>query len=117
MSMSAARWRWADVHAALLDVVARERGVDAEAAADYISAAGAGPLRQGRVLMSAHSVESIKQQSAARRLRESLANPVTGALAEDDQTLIKYHRQLPAGRPRHPRRKRRRQKLNPTTAS
>ncbi|MCL1634727.1 assimilatory sulfite reductase (NADPH) hemoprotein subunit [Luteimonas sp. SX5] len=39
------------------------------------------------------AVESIKQ--ASRRLRgsllQSLADPVTGALQEDDQTLIKYH--------------------------
>ncbi|HEY1141769.1 MAG TPA: assimilatory sulfite reductase (NADPH) hemoprotein subunit [Lysobacter sp.] len=40
-----------------------------------------------------HSVEDIKQESARLRgtLLESLANPVTGALNEDDQTLIKYH--------------------------
>lgn len=40
-----------------------------------------------------HSVEDIK--STSRRLRgsleQSLADPVTGALREDDQTLIKYH--------------------------
>ncbi|UJB17936.1 MULTISPECIES: assimilatory sulfite reductase (NADPH) hemoprotein subunit [Lysobacter] len=43
--------------------------------------------------MSAHSVEDIKQSSARLRgtLLESLANPVTGALNDDDQTLIKYH--------------------------
>ncbi|MDR0183118.1 assimilatory sulfite reductase (NADPH) hemoprotein subunit [Lysobacter arvi] len=43
--------------------------------------------------MSSHSVEDIKQRSARLRgtLLESLANPVTGALNEDDQTLIKYH--------------------------
>jgi sulfite reductase (NADPH) hemoprotein beta-component len=43
--------------------------------------------------MSTHSVEDIKEQSARLRgtLLESLANPVTGALAEADQTLIKYH--------------------------
>lgn len=43
--------------------------------------------------MSSHSVEDIKQQSARLRgtLLASLANPVTGALNEDDQTLIKYH--------------------------
>lgn len=43
--------------------------------------------------MSTHSVEDIKADS--RRLRgsllESLADPVTGSLREDDQTLIKYH--------------------------
>ena len=40
-----------------------------------------------------HSVEDIKNESARLRgtLLESLANPVTGALNEDDQTLIKYH--------------------------
>ena len=43
--------------------------------------------------MSAHSVEDIKADSARLRgsLLESLADPVTGALREDDQTLIKYH--------------------------
>ena len=43
--------------------------------------------------MSAHSVEDIKAQSARLRgsLLQSLADPVTGALREDDQTLIKYH--------------------------
>ena len=43
--------------------------------------------------MSAHSVEDIKQQSGRLRgtLLESLANQITGALADDDQTLIKYH--------------------------
>ncbi|MGH8033419.1 MAG: assimilatory sulfite reductase (NADPH) hemoprotein subunit [Luteimonas sp.] len=43
--------------------------------------------------MTTHSVEDIKADS--RRLRgsllQSLADPVTGALREDDQTLIKYH--------------------------
>ena len=43
--------------------------------------------------MSAHSVENIKEASARLRgtLLESLANPITGALNDDDQTLIKYH--------------------------
>jgi sulfite reductase (NADPH) hemoprotein beta-component len=43
--------------------------------------------------MSNHSVEDIKHESARLRgtLLASLANPVTGALADDDQTLIKYH--------------------------
>ncbi|MFQ6312375.1 assimilatory sulfite reductase (NADPH) hemoprotein subunit [Lysobacter capsici] len=43
--------------------------------------------------MSAHSVEDIKHNSARLRgtLLESLANQVTGALNDDDQTLIKYH--------------------------
>ncbi|HWI24555.1 MAG TPA: assimilatory sulfite reductase (NADPH) hemoprotein subunit [Lysobacter sp.] len=43
--------------------------------------------------MSNHSVEDIKKSSARLRgtLLESLANPVTGALNEDDQTLVKYH--------------------------
>ena len=43
--------------------------------------------------MSTHSVESIKADSHRLRgsLLESLADPVTGALREDDQTLIKYH--------------------------
>ena len=64
--------------------------------------------------MSAHSVESIKQQSARLRgsLLESLANPVTGALAEDDQTLIKYHGSYQQD-DRDIRDERRRQKLEP----
>ena len=43
--------------------------------------------------MSAHSVEDIKQGSGRLRgtLTDSLANPVTGALADADQVLIKYH--------------------------
>jgi sulfite reductase (NADPH) hemoprotein beta-component len=43
--------------------------------------------------MSAHSVEDIKQASGRLRgtLLQSLSNPVTGALADDDQVLIKYH--------------------------
>lgn len=43
--------------------------------------------------MSTHSVEDIKARSARLRgaLLESLADPVTGALREDDQTVIKYH--------------------------
>ncbi|WP_242110892.1 assimilatory sulfite reductase (NADPH) hemoprotein subunit [Luteimonas aquatica] len=43
--------------------------------------------------MSAHSVEDIKRDSARLRgsLLQSLADPVTGSLREDDQTLIKYH--------------------------
>lgn len=43
--------------------------------------------------MSAHSVEDIKNNSARLRgtLLESLANPITGAINDDDQTLIKYH--------------------------
>jgi sulfite reductase (NADPH) hemoprotein beta-component len=43
--------------------------------------------------MSAHSVEDIKAESGRLRgtLLQSLANPVTGALADADQVLIKYH--------------------------
>ncbi len=43
--------------------------------------------------MSTHSVEDIKRASIGLRgsLLESLADPLTGALREDDQTLIKYH--------------------------
>jgi len=64
--------------------------------------------------MSNHSVEDIK--SASRRLRgsllESLADPVTGALREDDQTLIKYHGSYQQD-DRDIRDERRRQKLEP----
>ncbi len=64
--------------------------------------------------MSTHSVEDIKQQSGRLRgtLLESLANPVTGALAEDDQTLIKYHGSYQQD-DRDLRDERRRQKLEP----
>jgi len=64
--------------------------------------------------MSQHSVEDIK--SASRRLRgsllESLADPITGALREDDQTLIKYHGSYQQD-DRDLRDERRRQKLEP----
>ena len=61
-----------------------------------------------------HSVEDIK--STSRRLRgsleQSLADPVTGALREDDQTLIKYHGSYQQD-DRDIRDERRRQKLEP----
>src|SRR5688500_3968160 len=43
--------------------------------------------------MSSHSVEDIKSESKRLRgsLLDSLADPITGALRESDQTLIKYH--------------------------
>ncbi|WP_225876258.1 assimilatory sulfite reductase (NADPH) hemoprotein subunit [Lysobacter solisilvae (ex Woo and Kim 2020)] len=64
--------------------------------------------------MSAHSVEDIKKSSARLRgtLLESLANPVTGALADDDQTLIKYHGSYQQD-DRDLREERRQQKLEP----
>ncbi len=64
--------------------------------------------------MSNHSVEDIKQQSARLRgtLLDSLANPITGALAEADQTLIKYHGSYQQD-DRDIREERRRQKLEP----
>lgn len=64
--------------------------------------------------MSNHSVEDIK--AASQRLRgsllDSLADPVTGALREDDQTLIKYHGSYQQD-DRDIRDERRRQKLEP----
>lgn len=61
-----------------------------------------------------HSVEDIK--AASHRLRgsllDSLANPLTGALAEDDQTLIKYHGSYQQD-DRDLRDERRRQRLEP----
>jgi sulfite reductase (NADPH) hemoprotein beta-component len=64
--------------------------------------------------MSTHSVEDIKKSSARLRgtLLDSLANPVTGALAEDDQTLIKYHGSYQQD-DRDLREERRQQKLEP----
>jgi sulfite reductase (NADPH) hemoprotein beta-component len=64
--------------------------------------------------MSAHSVEDIKRDSARLRgsLLESLADPVTGALRESDQTLIKYHGSYQQD-DRDLRDERRRQKLEP----
>ncbi|MCL7713149.1 assimilatory sulfite reductase (NADPH) hemoprotein subunit [Stenotrophomonas sp. CPCC 101365] len=64
--------------------------------------------------MSTHSVESIKADSNRLRgsLLESLADPVTGALREDDQTLIKYHGSYQQD-DRDVREERRRQKLEP----
>ena len=64
--------------------------------------------------MSTHSVEDIKRSSARLRgtLLESLANPLTGALADDDQTLIKYHGSYQQD-DRDLREERRKQKLEP----
>lgn len=64
--------------------------------------------------MSTHSVEDIKQQSGRLRgtLVESLSNQITGALADDDQTLIKYHGSYQQD-DRDVRDVRRRQKLEP----
>jgi sulfite reductase (NADPH) hemoprotein beta-component len=65
-------------------------------------------------IMTTHSVEDIKSES--RRLRgsllDSLADPVTGALRESDQTLIKYHGSYQQD-DRDIRDERRRQKLEP----
>jgi sulfite reductase (NADPH) hemoprotein beta-component len=43
--------------------------------------------------MGAHSVEDIKRDSRGLRgsLVDSLADPATGALREDDQSLVKFH--------------------------
>lgn len=64
--------------------------------------------------MSTHSVEDIKQQSGRLRgtLQQSLADQITGALADDDQTLIKYHGSYQQD-DRDVRDERRRQKLEP----
>ncbi|MET0549890.1 MAG: assimilatory sulfite reductase (NADPH) hemoprotein subunit [Xanthomonas sp.] len=61
-----------------------------------------------------HSVEDIKHNSQRLRgsLLQSLADPVTGALREDDQTLIKYHGSYQQD-DRDLREERRRQKLEP----
>ena len=67
--------------------------------------------------MTAHSVEDIKKHSARLRgtLRESLVDQVTGALAQDDQTLIKYHGSYQQD-DRDLREERRQQKLEPAHA-
>lgn len=64
--------------------------------------------------MSSHSVEDIKHKSGRLRgtLVESLGNALTGALADDDQTLIKYHGSYQQD-DRDLREERRRQKLEP----
>ncbi|TYT27149.1 assimilatory sulfite reductase (NADPH) hemoprotein subunit [Luteimonas viscosa] len=64
--------------------------------------------------MSNHSVEDIKAESNRLRgsLLESLSDPLTGALREDDQTLIKYHGSYQQD-DRDIRDERRRQKLEP----
>lgn len=64
--------------------------------------------------MSAHSVEDIKRGSGRLRgtLEASLADRVTGALADADQTLIKYHGSYQQD-DRDVRDERRRQKLEP----
>lgn len=67
--------------------------------------------------MSAHSVEDIKRDSGRLRgtLEVSLADRVTGALADADQTLIKYHGSYQQD-DRDVRDERRRQKLEPDYA-
>jgi len=64
--------------------------------------------------MSTHSIEDIKRASAGLRgqLLDSLADAVTGALREDDQTLIKYHGSYQQD-DRDLRDERRQQKLEP----
>ncbi len=64
--------------------------------------------------MTTHSVEDIKSESKRLRgaLLESLADPVTGALREDDTTVIKYHGSYQQD-DRDVRDERRRQKLEP----
>lgn len=64
--------------------------------------------------MSSHSVEDIKRGSGRLRgtLEASLADRLTGALAEGDQTLIKYHGSYQQD-DRDVREERRRQKLEP----
>jgi sulfite reductase (NADPH) hemoprotein beta-component len=64
--------------------------------------------------MSANPVETIKANSRLLRgsLLESLADPVTGALREADQTLIKYHGSYQQD-DRDIREERRQQKLEP----
>lgn len=64
--------------------------------------------------MSAHSVEDIKRASRGLRgsLLESLADPVTGALREDDLPLIKFHGSYQQD-DRDLREERRQQKLEP----
>jgi sulfite reductase (NADPH) hemoprotein beta-component len=64
--------------------------------------------------MSAHSVEDIKHESHRLRgsLLQSLADPVTGALRDEDQVLIKYHGSYQQD-DRDIREERRQQKLEP----
>ena len=64
--------------------------------------------------MSTHSVEDIKRSSHGLRgsLLESLADPVTGALREDDLPLIKFHGSYQQD-DRDLREERRQQKLEP----
>src|SRR5687768_9851220 len=64
--------------------------------------------------MSSHSVEDIKSESKRLRgsLLDSLADPITGALRESDQTLVKYHGSYQQD-DRDLRDERRRQKLEP----
>jgi len=64
--------------------------------------------------MSAHSVEDIKHDSQRLRgsLLQSLADPVTGALRDEDQVLIKYHGSYQQD-DRDIREERRQQKLEP----
>ncbi|MDB6164373.1 MAG: cysI, partial [Xanthomonadaceae bacterium] len=67
--------------------------------------------------MSAKSVEDIKRHSTRLRgtLQQSLADPITGAIAEHDQTLIKFHGSYQQD-DRDLREERRKQKLEPAYA-
>jgi sulfite reductase (NADPH) hemoprotein beta-component len=65
-------------------------------------------------MSATHTVEDIKRRSGRLRgtLIDSLNDPITGALAEGDQTLIKYHGSYQQD-DRDLREERRRQKLEP----
>ena len=84
-----------DVHAALLEIVGHHGGRNSEEAVELSQYPDRrASLRAGRVLMAELSaIERIK--AASRGLRgtivESLADPITGALHEDDAQLIKLH--------------------------
>ena len=85
-----------DVHEALVDIVAAHGGLDRDGRRVVRQAAcRRPPLPAGRVLTMAEQspVERIKRESRLLRgtLVESLADPLTGAIREDDTALIKFH--------------------------
>ena len=105
-----------DVHAALLEIVSRHGGRSPEDAAEYFEHADErAALRAGRILMAELSpIERIKSASHGLRgtIVESLADPITGALREDDAQLLKLHGSYQQD-DRDVREERRLQKLEP----
>ena len=78
------------VHAALLDGIATHGGKSRRRQRLLNDLNRRSVIRGTCTEMSSHSVEDINTAASARHAGQSLSNRVTGALADDDQTLIKY---------------------------